>query len=96
MGIRSTSPVNPAYSGFLWRLGLRRIGTAEIGILIAATERVCDLAEQESPAVTVVRTQQPEGLKRQKISSEWTDETVARATADNYGSILPDPLLGPG
>jgi integrase len=32
---------------------------AEIGLLIAATERVCDLAERASPAIAVVRRRQP-------------------------------------
>jgi hypothetical protein len=62
---------------------------AEIGFLIAATERVCDMAEQESAAVAVVRSRQHEGLARQRISSERTDETVATAAVDTYRSILP-------
>ena len=62
---------------------------AEIGFLIAATERVCDLAERESPAVAVVRSRQHEGLARQRISSERTDEAVATAAVDTYRSILP-------
>jgi integrase len=40
---------------------------AEIGFLIAATERVCDLAERESPAIAVVRREQPEGVRRRGI-----------------------------
>lgn len=36
---------------------------AEIGLLVAATERVCELAERASPAVAVVRSSQPEGVR---------------------------------
>ena len=65
---------------------------AEISILIAATERVCDLASRESPAIAVVHSQRPEGVGRQEISSERSDESVATVTADTYKSIFPDPL----
>ena len=47
------------------------------------------MAEQESAAVAVVRSRQHEGLARQRISSERTDETVATAAVDTYRSIFP-------
>jgi predicted HicB family RNase H-like nuclease len=65
---------------------------AEIGFLIAATERVCDLAERASPAIAVVRSRQPEGVTHETSFSERTDETVATVRANGNGSILPDPL----
>jgi hypothetical protein len=68
----------------------RRINSAaEIGFLIAATERICDLTERESPAIAVVRREQPEGVTRRGISSERTDEAVATAAVDTYRSIFP-------
>jgi integrase len=65
---------------------------AEISILIAATEKVCDLASRESPAIAVVHSHRPEGVAHQEISSERSDESVATVTADTYRSIFPDPL----
>jgi integrase len=64
---------------------------AEIGFLIAATERVCELAERGSPAVAVVRSKQTGGVTHTS-SSKRTDEVVATVTADADGSILPDLL----
>jgi predicted HicB family RNase H-like nuclease len=65
---------------------------AEIGFLIAATERVCELAERGSPAIAVVRSRQPEGVTHETSSSERTDETVATVRASVNGSILSDSL----
>jgi hypothetical protein len=49
------------------------------------------LAERGSPAIAVVRAHQPEGVARQKISSERTGES-ATARLNANGSILPDSL----
>jgi integrase len=65
---------------------------AEIGFLISATERVCDLAERASPAIAVVRKEQPGGVTCETIASEWTDQAVATVRKDTFVSILPDPL----
>ena len=62
---------------------------AEIGFLIAATERVCELTERESAAIAVVPSRQSE---RNTTSSEHTDEAVAPVRADGNGSVLPDSL----
>ena len=64
---------------------------AEIGFLIAATERVCDLAERGSPSIAVVRSRQYEGVARPRISAARTDGSVATVNEDAKESILPDP-----
>jgi integrase len=61
---------------------------AEVGLLIAATERVCDLAERASPAIAVVRRCQPEGVKR----SLHTGRSGGRIVKADEQIILPDSL----
>jgi hypothetical protein len=61
---------------------------AEIGLLIAATERVCDLAERASPAIAVVRRRQPEGVKR----GLYTVRSGGRIAKTDEQTILPDSL----
>ena len=61
---------------------------AEIGLLIAATERVCDLAERASPAIAVVRRSQPEGMKL-RLHTVRSGGRIAKADEQ---TILPDSL----
>ena len=70
---------------------------AEIGMLIAATERVCDLAERASPAIAVVRSRQAEGLQKTTHPGR-SEEKSGRADEDahpvSYPSSLPSSLRG--
>jgi integrase len=60
---------------------------AEIGLLIAAAERVCDLAERGSPAIAVVRRSQPEGVQRRLHTVR-----SGRIAKTDEQTILPDAL----
>jgi hypothetical protein len=65
---------------------------AEIGLLIAATERVCDLAERASPAVAVVRSHQPEGVTQHKTPPDRSDQDLAKVDGQTHPPILPHSL----
>jgi integrase len=54
---------------------------AEIGMLIAATERVCDLAERASPAIAVVRSRNPQ----ERIGQYTPIASVRRSLANVVG-----------
>jgi hypothetical protein len=65
---------------------------AEIGLLIAATERVCDLTSRGSPAVAVVRSRQSEGVTKHMPPTDQSDETTAKTDERTYLRILPISL----
>jgi integrase len=68
---------------------------AEIGLLIAATERVCELAERASPAIAVVRSSQPEGVQH-ALPIVRSGEKIMKVDEDtdpgSYPSLLPNSL----
>jgi hypothetical protein len=70
---------------------------AEIGMLIAATERVCDLAERASPAIAVVRSRNQQERIGQRTPIAAVRKSLANVVGDDthrgHGpSILPTSL----
>jgi hypothetical protein len=62
---------------------------AEIGMLIAAAERVCDLAERASPAIAVVRRSgQPDGAKS-TVPAYYPGEAPAKQDDDTPADVHP-------
>ena len=63
--------------------------------MIAAVERVCDLAERASPAIAVVRSSQPEGVQH-ALPFVRSGEKIVKVDEDtdpgSYPSLLPNSL----
>jgi integrase len=64
---------------------------AEIGSLIAASERVCDLASRASPAIAVVRSH-PLGGRLSDSDTDHAGKRLANKSKDTYSSKLPNSL----
>jgi integrase len=66
---------------------------AEIGLLIAATERVCELESRASPAIAVVRSRTSQERLSQLTPIARAQETLAKVRRDDTNPSGDPPLL---